>query len=127
MAFQVPNHFRVRGGTMGTTDADGNNGLFFVRQVGKPPLRCIATDTGGWEHVSVSLPSAAPSWEQMCRIKLLFWDAEDCVMQLHPPQSDWVNCHPYCLHLWRPIGPEIPRPPGWMVAYAPDQRSAVAP
>ena len=64
----------------------------------------------GWEHVSVSTPSRTPNWPEMCFIKDLFWDAEDAVMQLHPPQSTYVNNHQHCLHLWRPSEKEIPLP-----------------
>lgn len=45
----------------------------------------------------------------------MFWDAEDVVMQLHPAQSVYVNHHPGCLHLWRPVSIAIPTPPAWMV------------
>lgn len=65
----------------------------------------------GWEHVSVSLKNRCPNWEEMCFVKSLFWEDEDCVMQLHPPKSEWINNHPYCLHLWRPKEHVIPRPP----------------
>jgi hypothetical protein len=51
----------------------------------------------------------------MCFVKDLFWDDEECVMQLHPPKSDYVNCHPNCLHLWKPVGQDIPRPPSELV------------
>jgi len=44
-------------------------------------------------------------------IKSLFWDEEDCVMQLHPPKARYVNDNKYVLHLWRPTGLEIPEPP----------------
>lgn len=67
-------------------------------------------DECGWEHVSVSTPVRTPTWEEMCFVKSLFWDDEDCVMQLHPPRSSYVNNHPYCLHLWRPVSVEIPTP-----------------
>jgi hypothetical protein len=63
-----------------------------------------------WEHVSVSLANRCPTWEEMCIIKSLFWDDDDVVLQFHPPKSDYVNQHPFCLHLWRYKG-EIPRPP----------------
>jgi hypothetical protein len=50
-------------------------------------------------------------------IALLFALEEDeTAMQLHVPVTEHLNCHKYCLHLWRPHGVEIPRPPGWMVA-----------
>jgi hypothetical protein len=51
----------------------------------------------------------------MCFVKDLFWDDEDCVMQLHPKKSEYVNNSPFCLHLWRPINAIIPTPPHEMV------------
>jgi hypothetical protein len=71
-----------------------------------------------WEHVSVSLASRCPTWEEMCFVKDLFWDPEQCVMQLHPPRSQWINNHPHCLHLWRPLNAEIPLPPPVTVGIA---------
>jgi hypothetical protein len=82
-------------------------------------LHVIASDyeAMGWEHVSVSVAEGGrcPTWEEMCFIKDLFWDDTDCVMQLHPPKSDYVNTHHYVLHLWRPIFQPIPRPPKELV------------
>jgi len=119
MTFRSPNQFRIRNGLFGTKDSDGPNGAFLVyTRPGEPPLQVIATDQGGWEHVSVSRPDRIPTWGEMCKVKALFWDDDDCVMQLHPPKSEWVNNHSRCLHLWRPIGVEIPRPPSIMVGDA---------
>jgi len=64
-----------------------------------------------WEHVSVSLKNRCPNWTEMCHVKNLFWDAEETVIQFHPPQSQWINIHSYVLHLWRPKKQEIPLPP----------------
>ncbi|WP_456813633.1 MULTISPECIES: DUF7694 domain-containing protein [unclassified Bradyrhizobium] len=44
-----------------------------------------------WEHVAVSTPRRCPNWEEMCFVKDLFWNEEECVMQLHPPHSQYVN------------------------------------
>jgi hypothetical protein len=118
MSFHVPERYRIRSGPLGSGPDYGNNGAFLIPPslAGKrPALRVIATDNDGWEHVSVSTPSRCPTWDEMCLVKLLFWDAEDCVMQLHPPESRWINNHPHCLHLWRPQAVEIPQPPAWMV------------
>ena len=52
---------------------------------------------------------------EMCQIKALFWDEDDCVIQYHPQSSEHVNNHPNCLHLWRPIGVSLPMPPSIMV------------
>lgn len=101
---------------MATTAGAGNNGAFWVpTRPGQAPLMVIASDGEGWEHVSASLPARCPTWEEMCSLVALFWDAEDCVMQLHPPRSAWVNNSPYCLHLWRPMQQEIPQPAPWLV------------
>jgi hypothetical protein len=117
MAFHVPERMRVTIGLMASSAAYGNNGAFMVSRLRQPPvLACIASDGEGWEHVSVSLPSRCPTWGEMALVKDLFWDPEDAVMQLHPPASQYVNCHPFCLHLWRPPeGRQIPLPPPWMV------------
>lgn len=66
-----------------------------------------------WEHVSVSIidENRCPTWEEMCFIKNLIWDMEECVIQYHPPESLYVNNHPYVLHLWKPLEEEIPMPP----------------
>jgi hypothetical protein len=92
----------------------GRNGAFLLPS-GEEWLRCIISDGGGWEHVSVSLVDRVPTWDEMCWVKSLFWDDEEAVMQLHPPKSDYVNHHPYCLHLWRPTTGKIPLPPSEMV------------
>jgi hypothetical protein len=68
-----------------------------------------------WEHVSVSTTTRTPSWQEMCWVKDLFWGKEEVVMQLHPAKSEYVNHHPYCLHLWKPIDSVIPLPPSHMV------------
>ena len=104
---RIPDIFR-------SSAEDGNNG-YFVIPFESYDLVVLASDGREWEHVSVSLRNRTPNWREMCYVKSLFWDPEDCVMQLHPPESEYVNNHEYCLHLWRPIGKEIPRPPSNMV------------
>lgn len=89
-------------------------GLFMVPGPYNCVLKVIASsgvDEMRWEHVSVSLSNRCPNWMEMCFIKDLFWDEEETVMQLHPPKSKWINVHPYCLHLWRPLDTAIPTPP----------------
>lgn len=117
---KYPEQFRVRKGPLATTAAThGPNGLFFCARPRWPVLRVLASDAtearehgfARWEHVSVSLPNRCPTWEEMCWVKSLFWDDEEPVMQLHPPRSQWVNNHAYCLHLWRPCDEPIPLPP----------------
>ena len=92
---------------------DAKNGAFKVF-VGGRSFFVIASSGGGWEHVSVSpggKKSRCPTWDEMCAIKDMFFEEEEAVMQLHPAKSEYVNNHPYCLHLWRPLEREIPLPP----------------
>lgn len=69
------------------------------------------TERVPWEHVSVSARRHCPTWTEMCFVKDLFWAQEEAVMQLHPPASEYVNNHPTCLHMWRPLNADIPLPP----------------
>ena len=79
-------------------------------------LRVLASSDGAWDHVSVSRRNRPPNWTEMDHVKRLFFKADETVMQLHVPRADHINAHPNCLHLWRPQGQAIPRPPNWMVA-----------
>lgn len=118
MTFHTPNSKRVRNGPLGTTDDAGNCGLFIFKTPkaqSTAVLRVIASSDGGWEHVSVSIATRCPTWEEMCFVKDQFWDVQDCVVQFHPPESEYVNNHPFCLHLWRQIGRDFPTPPSIMV------------
>jgi len=85
-------------------------------------LNVIATDgsdgdpgtpEADWEHVSVSIckSTSTPNWAEMTFIKDLFWPPDQCVVQFHPPHSNYVNNHPGCLHLWRHKSSPFPQPP----------------
>jgi len=71
----------------------------------------------GFEHLSVSTPIKTPTWEQMCKMKDIFWNDNEVCMQLHPKKEDYVNNMEYCLHIWRPIDKEIPTPPSIMLGF----------
>lgn len=118
--FNVPEKYRVKKHpTLSSTYRYGNNGAFRVPLNINQVLWVIASDDDGWEHVSVhevkSGHKRTPNWEQMCFIKNLFWSEEDCIIQYHPPKSDYIDCHKNVLHLWRPVGQKIPQPPSIMV------------
>jgi hypothetical protein len=109
---------RVRKGRFKSDDRLGNMGVFLL--IGpRCRLRVIVDDgrESGWEHVSVSpkVKHRCPTWEEMCWVKDIFWDEEEVVFQIHPARSEYVNAHPYVLHMWRPAGQEIPLPPSILV------------
>jgi hypothetical protein len=116
---KFPEQFRILG------DPGGPGQFCWVY---KNPLAffCQASNTRGWEHVSVSLKRTrngklhaesgrCPTWDEMCLVKSKFWDDEETVMQLHPPKTEWVSMHPFVLHLWKPVYETIPRPPAILV------------
>ena len=78
-----------------------------------PDFVVVASNGDGWDHVSVSTANRCPTWEEMDRIKRIFFKPGEVAMQLHLPPDDHINCHPYTLHLWRPHGVKraIPLPP----------------
>lgn len=114
---KVPEQYRFKDTShpMGSDSFDGNNGVFYI-PYGSDILQCIASSGMGWEHVSVTCRTknrnrySIPTWEQMCFIKDTFWDDAETVIQYHPKKSEYINNHPYVLHLWRPLKEEIPIP-----------------
>lgn len=106
---------------MATYEELGMNGMFYIPFKGVI-LRVIVSDgvnvdplAQGWEHVSVSIRDRCPNWEEMCHVKNLFWLPEECCVEYHPAEKDYVNMHAYCLHIWRPLNLAMPSPPSIMV------------
>jgi hypothetical protein len=128
MSFHVPEAGRVTDGPMGTKPNAGHYGSFYVPSPESGWLLALICDDGtdtevaeslGWEHVSVNAirrkTSRTPTWKEMAFVKDLCWDAEDVVVQYHPPKSEYVNAHPHVLHLWRNRLEPFPRPSPMLV------------
>lgn len=111
--FKVPEQYRITDNSrLGSDSRYGNNGAFKING-----LLVIASDGDRWEHVTISLVNQkrCPSWGEMCKIKDLFWDEQDCVIQFHPPKADYVNVHKRCLRLWKEHGVTYKTPPKNMI------------
>jgi len=92
--------------------AQGDDGISAIMKNEKnEEMRIIASWGGGWDHVSASYYNRVPTWDEMCILKDVFFEKEECAMQLHPPESNYKNHMPYCLHIWRPQEVNIPQPP----------------
>ena len=110
--FNFLNKHRVRVGHLASDESFGFTGAFcFVLYGAK--IRVIASDGGGWKHVSASIEKSIepPNWKMMCAIKDMFWNDEDVVVQYHPKKSEYINNHLGCLHLWQPLNETVPTPP----------------
>lgn len=103
---------RVRRGHIASEPGD-DYGFFFLQRKGirLKVMASAGADEMPWEHVSVSTEIRCPTWEEMAWVKDIFWSEDEAVVQFHPPKSAHVNYHPFCLHLWRPIGVDIALPP----------------
>lgn len=119
MKKNFPEMYRVRQGKFRSSTGE-LSGMFNVPNKDGKRMKVLVSDGDGWldlmpppifEHVSVSLESRCPTWDEMCLVKDLFWEPEELVVQYHPPKSVYVNFHPFVLHLWKPIGVIIPLPP----------------
>lgn len=90
---------------------DEFNGAFKI-EINDKIFNIIASNGIGWEHVSVSIDNVerCPKWNEMCKIKDMFFKDDEVVMQLHPAKTEYINFHEYTLHLWRPLKEEIPLP-----------------
>jgi hypothetical protein len=112
---------RVRQGEYASLSSDGLMGAFQLRGPCGGDLVILSTGPEPmeghepWEHVSVSLKHRCPNWLEMVFVKALFFEDEETVVQFHPPRSQYVNCHPYVLHLWRPLDDHIKTPPSILV------------
>lgn len=102
------------------TENDGMGGYYYDSITNKR-LNFIFSYQLGWEHLSVSMPSKTPSWEQMCRMKDIFWNEEEACVQYHPKKEDYVNMHPHCLHIWKPTDEALPTPPHFLVGFKDDE------
>lgn len=93
---------------------DGGGGEI---RYGKLVASVIWSFGGGWDHVSVApyRSSYTPSWGEMCKVKDMFFNDDEIVVQYHPAKNEYVNNIPNCLHLWRPQNVEMPVPPSVMV------------
>lgn len=112
------NSGRLRRGQFSSANADGFNGAFSFALPGEARrIFVIASDGLGWRHVSVSFGpnKSIPSWHVMCQIKDIFFGKDAWVIQFHAAQSEHVNNHPGCLHLWQPTESDFPVPEKIMV------------
>jgi hypothetical protein len=60
----------------------------------------VELDGRRWLHVSLAHPRWTPSYSDLCRVKELFIGADREAYQKFARQSEHVNLHPNCLHLW---------------------------
>jgi hydroxyacyl-ACP dehydratase HTD2-like protein with hotdog domain len=53
-----------------------------------------------WLHVSMSRRSRIPTYDDMKEVKEIFVGRDRQAVQIFPKESEHINIHPYCLHLF---------------------------
>lgn len=63
-------------------------------------LRCLKAKERGLWHISMSLPDRLPTYEEMKEVRYKFLPDNCYMAQIFPPSSEFVNVHPFTLHLY---------------------------
>ncbi len=64
--------------------------------------------TSAYQHLSISRKDRYPTWDEIVLFRSLFFDDDDEVIQVIPKESNYVNVHDNCFHLWLDIsGPRM--------------------
>lgn len=81
---------------------EAENGCGYWHESGLRVLASVLVekDARRWFHVSCSLASRRPSYEELCTVKAVFVGSHRRAIQVFPPKAEHVNFHPYTLHLW---------------------------
>lgn len=96
---------------------DNGRGFFIIPRKSFGFYQVIASNGQGWDHISVCLldnkgkfVERTPNWDEMCEIKRLFFKTHEQTVEFHPKEEDYINDHPYVLHMWRYNVAEFPLP-----------------
>lgn len=69
----------------------------------------------GWERAEMRVAAHSgdrvPIYAEMDWLKGLFWDDDECAVQMHLPKHERRQAPPNTLYLWKEAGKEFPRPP----------------
>lgn len=60
----------------------------------------VEADERVWLHVSFSRPTRLPTWSDLRRVKDAFIGKDKKAIQVFPAEREYVNIHPYVLHLF---------------------------
>jgi hypothetical protein len=64
-------------------------------------VSCILSKDGGKWHLSMSCPDRLPTYEEMKEIRYKYLPTVAYMAQIFPPLEEFVNVHPFTLHLWQ--------------------------
>lgn len=60
----------------------------------------VSKDYGKW-HLSISHPRRLPTYNELKEARYKYTPNLITMAQIFPPLEQYVNIHPFCLHLWQ--------------------------
>ena len=86
----------------------------------------ICSTGAGWEHVSVSpyIRRIIPSYDDMCKLKDMFWNEDEDAIHIFPRKDNYVNNLENCIHLWACSYKPMVLPPSCLVGFRKGQTMA---
>jgi hypothetical protein len=60
-------------------------------------------DGSEYLHCSVSRRKQLPGWDDLREVKNIFIGREEEAFQFLPKESEYINLHDYCLHIWHKL------------------------
>ena len=102
---KIPNHFMFMENQYRNLISASNCSDFYFAMEGNKigDVTAITFPDEVWEHVLLDplTLQRCPTWPEMVRMKEMFWNPRDVVIQVHPAKKDYINIMPYALHQWR--------------------------
>ena len=84
-------------------DEKGGTGRLMYGNLRNCTVMWGRAESGKYDHVSIAPTGRCPTWDEMCKVKeIFFYDDEECY-QVFPKKSEHVNLSKTCLHIWRDI------------------------
>lgn len=99
----------VQGFSMVIEKIDGF--MYKSKSRGLTVIQSESTEIDGhkWLHTSYSRKSRIPTYEDTVFIKNNFIGKDKKAVMIFPEESEHINIHPFCLHLWTCLdGDELP-------------------
>lgn len=87
-----------------STVEDYQNAAYYRRADGMTVITEVAEyQRRLWLHVSCAFADKLPSWADLREVKTVFCGPKRLALSIMPSEAEYVNIHPYVLHLWCPL------------------------
>ena len=87
------------------TSGESSAATYRNKGMGLVVLFSLSTMNDGtyFVHCSLSRRSRLPSWQDVKVVKDAFLGEDVEAFHVLPKKEEYINLHPFCLHLWQPI------------------------